>query len=934
MNKLYLAISVGLLTVTASPSFAQSSGDDVLEEVIVTGSRVPRGNLESNSPLVILDGALFQVDADTNIVRQLNMQPAFQPGRSPGFGGGSSFVGSFADLRGLDRKRTLVLVNGRRWVNTISDGGVDLSTIPPELVARIEVVTGGASATYGSDAIAGVVNVILKDDIEGIETNAVTSFTGEGDSVNTRISLTGGTPFSDGRGSSFFHASWDKLEAITGAGYPSLNPAVFNDAGVFVPNNSNVVDMGSASVGGDTAVFDSNGELFSAPGVINPLAESDMFNSGQYARLQYPAEKVSFATGLSYEVNDRITFNADALYVREDIQVLSGPRGQSLEDYEISVDNPFIGPLTQGYLTTIDGDADGFVQIPGLSRRLAELGQETRTNDRDSYRIGAGVTIELANDWNLEAFATYANSDFEIGRLNRPHLDRLEQALDVVDGPNGPECRNRNFGTLVCAPLNVFGSSKISPEAAAFINAQGGLKGFNTESDIQFILTGDLFSLPAGDVGVAAGIERRSASGGEAANDIWTSGVTGIALGTFESSLDLTEVFGEAIIPLAQDASMAQYLGLELGARYTTIDHGDDEWTYKALVEWSPIEKLKFRGGIQRAFRAPNFFELGGADQEFDPLVILDGIDHCFTGSPLAGDVRTSCIANGVPVAVADVGATMPPAQEFFFSFFGNPNLSPETADTVTVGVVVEAFDDLVVTVDYYNIEIDDVIDGINETLIFDKCFLSGTSGTDPFCNEITRDPATGLVSSLNAGFHNLGNLSTDGIDFGVTYGTSVGNSELGVEFSGTYLLSYEVTPLAEEPEIVDICDGLYGDVCGSPRPEWRASTRATLDSGSLSYALTWTWIGDVDNDLKVFSPQDLPNLARTGVGAYHYLDFSVLWAVNDTFKIRAGIDNVADESPPIVGIDQGTPESELNTFPGLYDSFGRRFFVGASVNF
>ena len=226
--------------IAAVPVIAADTPADTpmeLEEIVVTGSRVRRVNVDSSSPLTSLNADRFQISAETNIVRQPQELPSFYPGRSPVSGSESGFTGSFADLRGLGSTRTLVLVNGRRWINTVSTSAVDLATIPPELIERVDVVTGGASATYGSDAVAGVVNIILKDDFDGVEFNAQTGMTDRGEATNTRYSLTAGQEFGEGRGSAYVHVSHDITEGISGARRSFLNPLVENIDGELVPLN-------------------------------------------------------------------------------------------------------------------------------------------------------------------------------------------------------------------------------------------------------------------------------------------------------------------------------------------------------------------------------------------------------------------------------------------------------------------------------------------------------------------------------------------------------------------------------------------------------------------------------------------------------------------------------------------------------------------------
>lgn len=943
MRKTLILAGATALGPVVLPAYAQTTaetGGEILETVVITGSRVPRADFASNSPLTSIGAERFQVSAETNIVRQLQELPAFSPSRSPNSGGSSGFTGSFADLRGLGRGRTLVLVNGRRWINTISDGGVDLSTIPPELVERVDVVTGGASATYGSDAVAGVVNIILKESFDGLEFNTQSGVTDAGETTNTRIAMTGGQEFADGRGSAYVHASYDRTEEIGSKRRGFLDPVVINSGGELVRLDSPVNGAGSASVDGVPAIFSATGDLFSAPGIVNMMRESDLFNEGRYARVQVPADKRMIAAGLNYRLHDGAKLYVQGLFVRDEIEVASSPMGVDLSGENISLDNPYLAPRTRAYLASLDTDADGFVQIPELSRRLIELGPRSELNDRDSYRILVGVEVDLGANWKLDTSAIYSESNFAIRTTGFASNERISQALDVVNGPDGPQCRQPTFGSARCVPLNLFGPGTISAEAARFISAEKGLRGNNSDTTLQSVLTGQLFQLPAGAVGIAVGAEYRKSEASEIPNEVWRYGLSnGDVLAEFTASLEQTEGFGEVIVPLLKDAPFAHYLGLELGARYTQFEPGGDAWTHKILGEWSPIRQVKLRGGLQRATRAPNPFELGGADQAPGPIETIV-TDPCFSGAPLTGDLRTACIANGVPAAVADAGAAIPAGREALATFFGNPKLGPEVAKTWTIGGVVSEFgiEGLSLTADYFEIEIERVIASIGSGIIVDQCFLSGTGGSDPLCNEITRDPVTGLITAFDDGPVNAGSYEVSGFDLGASYSTSGlpglfgSDATLGIDVNASRLLEFIFTPFAELPQVSFDCAGFYGQACQTARPKWKVDTRLSWIQGPVLFALGWSWLDAIEDDATRFDLATVPELARVKVSDRHYFDLNAVWSATERLELRAGIENLLDAAPPVLGADRAMVASDSNTIPGLYDALGRRYFVGVRV--
>lgn len=931
------ATALGPLSFGAHAQNIEAAGNEILETVVITGSRVPRADVDSNSPLTSIGAERFQVSADTNIVRQLQELPAFSPTRSPSSGGSSGFTGSFADLRGLGRGRTLVLVNGRRWINTISDGGVDLSTIPPELVQRVDVVTGGASATYGSDAVAGVVNIILKENFDGLEFNAQSGATDTGETTGTRVSLTAGQEFADERGSAFVHAAYDRTNKMFADGRRFLDPVVFNEGGQLVRLDSFATPSGTVFVDDTPAFFNSNGDLFGTSGALNELAPGDMFNEGAFARVQIPADKRMVVAGLTYQLHERAKLYTQGMYVRDEVRVPRAPFALDLSGEPIAIDNPFLAPQTQAYLASLDEDGDGFAQLPGLMRRLTELGQSAEMNDRDSYRVLVGIDFDLGDGWKLDTSAIYSESNFQIHSQGFVSDARVSQALDVVNGADGIECREPDFGSQRCAPLNVFGPGTISAAAAQFITAEKILRGNNTDTTLQSVLTGQLFDLPAGPLGIAAGAEYRKSEASEIPNEIWRYGLSnGDTLAEFTAALEQTEGFAEALLPLLSDAPLAHYLGLELGARFTKFEPGGDAWTYKALAEWSPVRQLKIRGGMQRATRAPNPYELGGADQAFAPIEVISG-DPCLTGAPLTGDLRVACIATGVPATVADAGATPPPGHEVLLTFFGNPNLEPEVAKTWTIGGVLSDFgiEGLSLTVDYYQIEITDVITSIGTGIINDQCYFSGTGGTDPLCGEITRDPVTGLISAFDDGAINAGSYDVSGFDVTASYSSVPlpslfgGEAGFGVNLIASHLLEFVITPFAELPEIRFDCAALYGPSCQTPRPDWKVDTQLTWYDGPLSVALTWSWIDSIADDATEFDPDSATQIAHLKVGAKSYFSLNAVWTVTEQFELRGGVENLFDTEPPVLGVDRTGVSADNNTFPGLYDALGRRYFLG-----
>lgn len=942
IQKTLLLASTAILTAVPVAAHAQTldttpqaiSGE-LGEEIIVTGTRAARPDLSSPSPVTLLGNEQIQNASETNISRIINDLPIVSPARGPTNGG--DFAGSFVDLRGLGRQRTLTLVNGRRFVNTISDGGVDLANVPGELIERIEIVTGGASATYGSDAVAGVVNILLRDDIEGLELNTQYGVTDRGEGTNLRAAATMGGKFADNRGYVWLHASYDKTYPIVAGGRSYVDPIRVNAGnGTFESLLSARVASGSAATPGDVIAFFQNGELFAPNGTANLLPRSGFFNEALFARLQQPSNRTTIMAGGTYDISDGLEFYTELLYVKNNIFNRRSPRQLGLGGQLISVANPFIGAQTRAYFQSLDTDSDGFVNVPSLGRRFTELGERRANNRRESYRILGGLKYSFAETWTLDANVNYSRSDFTLSYDNEIDFNRLGQALDAVQTPSGVRCRV-TLGN--CVPVNIFGLNTITPEAAQFISARPFVNGTNTDLVIQAIISGS-FANPLGalPIGIATGFEFKDSTANELPSadfaGLGTTSAGGLAL--LDGKLKSTEIFAEATVPLVSEQPFARYLGVEVGARYSKFSPGASAWTFKALLEWAPIDELRFRGGWQKSVRAPNIFELAAGD--VDPEALLS-VDPCFTGAPLTGGLRAACLATGLPTAVANSGAS---GSNFLYisQFFGNPGLAPEKARSLTAGVIIsDVVPRFSLTADFYDILIKGSIGTAGVDRVIAGCYASGSSAIDPFCNDIERDPITGEVVSIFDGFRNLGSEARRGIDLSASYNLPVGSlfaepASLTFSSGATYLLKARSVTFAGEPDSATRCDGRFGPGCGVPLPKWKMSTRLGYGSDAMRVSLAWNWIGNSTDTDVATGAVDASTLGRPRIGNFHYFDLATNFRVGEQLQLRFGVDNLFDKTPPVVGSDRVQGPLEASSYYALYDQIGRRFFAGATVKF
>ncbi|MGH8243066.1 MAG: TonB-dependent receptor plug domain-containing protein, partial [Steroidobacteraceae bacterium] len=690
----------------------------IIGTVTVTGSRIAHPNVASASPVTVMDEAFDHV-ADTNIIREFHKIPQIQPARGPTQGGG--FSGSFVDLRGMGWTRTLVLVNGRRYISTLSGGGVDVSTLPPELIQRAELMTGGGSATYGSDAIAGVLNFILRDDIEGVELHMQTGSTTRGEDTTRHFGLIGGSKFADGVGYGYISLAYDESELILPGNRDYANVVFNNVNGALVPITSTYVGIGVANAPpfGGPAIFNSSGEMFTAPGVINPLTDGDRFNTGVRTNLQQPQELRTLHTGLRYALSDSVELYTEASFI--DSETVRSLVSNAVDIvFPVNIDNPFLGPITQAWLADQDTDGDGLVAIPGLRRRFNEVDVGGAITPRTSYRVLVGSRVALAGSWSLDAYYLTQRSRFNWEANGAVGFDQLEQALlAMTDAEGNIVCIDDRFD---CVPVDVFSPNGITPEAAAFLHVTPKVKSVNEDTIASATVNGTVMDLPAGPLQVAFGAEYLRFSAEETPDHILSTGRSSAeGFGFVRGHNESNEAFVEADIPLLNERPWAHQLGLQVGARYSDYDISDGAWTYKGMLEWAPVDGFKLRGGVQQAIRQAAVFERFAGDAFLDLLQV----DPCFTGAPLTGDLRNACIASGLPAALADSGVTANPDGYIFLDKdIASPDLAPEEADSYTVGFVMDSLgiDDLVVSLDYYDIQLDGGISTFGRDLIFRQC--------------------------------------------------------------------------------------------------------------------------------------------------------------------------------------------------------------------
>ncbi|WP_420138542.1 TonB-dependent receptor [Sphingomonas sp.] len=905
-------------TVPATPDTTGTAADPS-QEIVVTGSRIERPDLTSSSPVSTISGAALKVNNAVTVEQILNANPQFLPSAgaaSNNPGDGTATV----DLRGLGAQRTLVLIDGKRAPAYDTNGTVDVNTIPTALIKRVDVLTGGASAVYGSDAIAGVVNFILDDRFTGLRADGSSQISKYGDGAQYDGSLTGGVKLGE-RGN-----------LVVSAGYSKRDGVKFGAR----PRNSNAIessDLKSSAGSSNTnpTVFDlANGDQLQVndAGALVPIYNLYNFTPVNYA--QTPFERYNVMALARYELTDNIEAFGRANYVHSKVSTVLAPTATAGYTFDISPDNPFLtdGERATFFAPGVALNPDGTSTV-GIRRRMTETGGREQNFVTKNYQVMAGLRGDLSG-FNWEVYGQYGQTKRHQDLLNDLSYNALSQAIDAVAGPNGPVCRDPSNG---CVPINVFTTGTIPASQLAFVERNGAVDSKSSQLVFGADINGDLNFLksPFADrsAAVSIGVEYRRERASSVADAAYASGDL-IYYGQGQSisgSYNTKEAYIELKMPLVTDKPFIRALNFEGGFRYSDYSTVGSVYTYKAGGDWSPVEGVRFRGIYQRAVRAPNIYEL------FSPVVGGTGSlsnDPCAGGNVPAA-IASICTAQGAP----GVGNIPQPISGQINVFTGgNPNLRAEKSDTYTVGVVINPvrFRALTVSVDYFNINIANAIDVTPPQIIIDQCFNQSQDPTSAVCQSIKRNPLNGSLSgNLQYGvpqqLGNIANKKTDGIDVAIGYnGGNADRFHYALSFAGTYTINYKQQ--ADPTSAAIQCAGRFGSACNlQPIPKWKHTASVDLGFAGIDLQTRWRFLGAVKEDIGT-------DILKSRIPAYSYFDETASIDVSKAFTLRLGIQNLFDKKSPIVGDTVGNDYNAGSTFPVAYDVIGRTFFAGFTAKF
>ena len=954
----------------AGPALAQAqtaAADGVAEDaaIVVTGSRLSRRDLESSSPIVTLPAEILTAQGVPTLETALNQLPQLQPNTtsSSNQSGGSGVLS--ADLRGLGPERTLVLVDGRRFNPANFSGLTDLATIPDLMLERVEVITGGASAIYGSDAVAGAVNFTLKRRFEGVQAQYTFGQTDRGDGQSHKVDVMMGVNAPDDRGNVTAFFSYTKRdEVLMGDRDFSRNPLLADAAGRFQPFGSGNIPGGAIALNAaQLAQINGVPDLNNASGACNvgnagvrftqpggrpePFCRlRDQFNYAAPNFLLRPLERYQAAITANYELTDGIEAYGQFFYTKKENAfqqaaeaVNPSSSGQAAGTVLIpnALTNPVLTQAQRNFFAAntafFDPDGDGTYTVRGYGRRFEEFGPRTVRFTTDSFNATAGLRGKFNlgdNQWRWDTFFQYQQVDEDSERQNLLSRSRTTAGLDVVVNPNGTvACRNQIIPG--CIPVNIFGLDTLTPQMAEFLSVDTTTASTFKRTVAGGSVAGDLFKLPAGMVATAFGVEYRKDSFSIRPDEVALSNdLAAVQVPPIRNagSFNLFEVFAEVRVPILADTPFFKMLAVEGAVRYADYNTIGGVTTWRAALDWEVNDWLRLRGNYSRAIRAPNLSELyAPTSQGF-----IGGRDPCLAVNNPSAAQKQLCVAQGVPQAFINT-LTVGASQGFNTESGGNLNLQEEKADTLTLGAVIRPLRGLSFTVDYYDIKVKDAIAQVGAQVLIDTCFNTLDGSSIP-CQSIVRDTFSGNINFVRAPLLNVAERRVRGLDVGANYGFdlptffNIGeSSRLDLSANLSWQLKNSTVPITGLPTID--CAGFYGGACSSDAtrisPDFRAFFGADYKSGPVSIRNQLRMIGTLEL-LPGAPPSQSGTLRREA-----YWDISGRVEITKWLSLFGGINNVLDNQPPVMGFAAG---GDSNTNPQLYDVIGRQYFIGIGTRF
>ncbi|MEG3086893.1 TonB-dependent receptor [Sphingomonas sp. PB4P5] len=907
------------------------SGDAKKDEIVVTGSRIGRREFEASAPTAVTREADIRRTGESRIYDVLNELPQLGIGQGPinTNRAQGDLGGQFVNLRGLGVGRTLVLVDGHRRVSgSTTSSALDLSTIPSNLVERVEIVTGGAAAVYGADAVSGVVNILLKKQVSGVELDVRQGLSSRGDAASSSIgALVGGALGERGRftiGGSFNHD-----QPLKKADRPFSRSAYLS-----VPNpantgpNDGIYDFfslpgyrqpllsygGTFTVAGTRYTYDQslrpavNGGL--AYDGVYGYGGGDGLNNAEFGYLIPEITTGALLATASYDVTDSIKLSSQFDFSETTTKDGLPPSNSGAGSYTIfhqpGHDNPLIPADVRALM-----DAKGLTTL-SVTRSNKDSGPVTRDVTRTSYTGILSLDGAIGPKLNWRVFGQYGRFRAEDTISNTQITSRFREAIDVVAGPDGPQCASAAARAAGCQPLNLFGPYAATPGAVGYFSHDATWVTINEQKVAGAQLTGSLIDLPAGPLNFATGVEYREDTIESRPDALAAANQLYLYSGTKrDGSISASEAFGEVSVPLLKDQPFADYLELNGAARYSHYSTSGGTVTWKAGAVYAPIPDVRFRVTRSRSVRAPNLIELFSPGSRGNAYIF----DPCHSLYVNANPNRAkNCAALGIPAGWNDplysVNRTIITT--------GNDQLRPETSNSLTLGVVVQprAIPNLSLSVDYYDIKIDGAVASLSLVNILNGC-VDKASLDALLCSQIQRQSG-GSIDSVYVQPVNFSQLAAEGVDVTLRYRTEAGSLwgrrfAVGLVAQGSYTTKNELVSDPSKPEQVTKLLGQF-DI-----PQIVANV--TLSGKLGATEANWTARYIDGTKLSNTSADDYAEAYVVSSLVYH--DTYLTAPINSSVNIGLGVKNVFDKLPEV-----------RNEYRGRFDIYGRRFFIDAKYRF
>lgn len=945
----------------ASPSdSAEQTAPTQADDIIVTGTRIARRGLESAMPIAVLNMETAKSFGYNTAYDALTLNPAVGPGLGNSNSQGEAYDAGVANinLRNLGVNRTLVLVDGKRWVSGgARTSAVDLNTIPDAMIDRFEIVTGGAAAIYGADAVTGAVNIIMKKKITGFNISAINGISQRGDANQLSVSASTGFEFAEGRGS-----------FVIGGTYNSSDPLRFTDR----YNNRAAYAVNRANAGPNDGIPDLilepdlrfiqrspystflyNNQFYSLrDGALSPVNYDFTITPGGLGNghggnfgngfanhlLRNKSENGSLYSNLRYELTPAITWNGIFSYaktysrsptvfpeIRDDARPMNWWGGTTGEVATLT--NPFLPASLRQFML-----ANNLTSLP-LNRDYLNIDQPYEIHKRENFTVGTDVGGKITSGLNWSVFFQYGQVIDHVTTTNMPRRSAWLFARDSIADPvtGQPVCANAAARAAGCVPFNFFSTDR--PSQAFFDYAI--TDRFESRKNALYTaggnVTGSIFTLPYGDVSIAAGAEwrretlstRDDPDTAKLADIIFRPGSDYILHPALDKSRNTTELYGELVVPLLEELPFAHRLSIEGAYRYSHYSDTPETNTWKAGGTWEPIEGLALRGVYSHSVRVPNFGEL------YSPQVVQTvGV----TNDPCSGTFitqnanRTRNCATILPGVALPLPYPNTNAPTILLG--GNPNLTPEKSDSLTLGAVFQPrfLPGVDLTVDYFDIKIDNAITAVPYLTILNLCVDSSTGADSFYCGLVSRNTTNGQIVTIQANNYNLASLRSKGIDVGANYRLPVGPGQLRLGFNGTYLLDQTTVG---SPGVAGI------DFSGQWNyPRFKATLFTNYAIGKFNVGLNSRYISRSTFDVTDASSE---TRSPNRVPAYFINDVTLQFRASDRYAFSLGVKNVGDVGTfgPLQDTGPGPNSSGgPQTGAAYYDAIGRYFFAKVDVRF